>query len=195
MKRYSILTVVFVLSVTFVLVGCRSEPESTTPAPATLAPATPSPMESPLEPPVEADAGEPPAQSVATSPLPTPAPEMEIVPGSDTGVVRGTVKQTGYSVLTVDQHTLHLAKIITDSQGTGFEVARMSPTTDPRSDINKDGSFLFTEVEPGKYALSTVTPRGESVLLLNLDTGRDIIIEVEDGEITDVGVIPVNFGF
>ena len=195
MKRYFILTVVFALSVTFLLMGCGSEPELTTPAPATPAPATPEPMVSPLEPPAEADTGDPSAQSVATSPLPTPAPELEVVPGSDTGVVRGTVKQAGYSVLTVDQHTLHLAKVIQDSQQTGFEVARMSPTTDPRADINTDGSFVFIGVEPGKYALSTVTPRGESILLLNLDTGTDIIIEVEAGEITDTGVIPVNFGF
>ncbi len=179
MKRYLTSIALLILLLISLLISCKSQ-------------TGPEPTESPIKPTAGASStnltGEEPP-----SPLPTPAPE--IVPGPDTGIVMGTLEQTASSPLPLEERMLYLSSIIHGAGRPDFEVAKMDPVRDPRSAVNADGSFIFTDIQPGKYALSTVTPRGESVLLLHLDTGLDIVIEVEAGKITDLGVILVNFGF
>lgn len=177
MKQYLSSIALLILLVIPWLVGCGSKPQS---------------MESPIEPKAGAGSADITEQVLPTSPLPTPSPE--VMPGPDTGIVRGTLQQAG-SALPLEERMVYLASIIHGDGQPEFEVAKMNPANDPRAALDADGSFVFTDVQPGKYALSTITPRGESILLLSLDTGKDIIIEVKAGEFTDLGEVPVNFGF
>jgi hypothetical protein len=176
MNRYLIRIALFVLLVTPLLVSCNLKP---------------GPMESPIESPAAVPVSLT-RQESFVSPLPTPSPVG--TPGPDTGIVVGALQQTG-SGSSLEGRPVYLASIIQGTGQTGFEVARMEPTTDPRATVSADGSFAFTDVQPGKYALFTVTPRGESILLINMDIGIDIIVEVEGSEITDLGVIPVSISF
>jgi hypothetical protein len=183
MKRYLILITLFALLAMPLLAGCRrSEPA---PAP------TPTSMVSPLRPTAEPVAHV--GQEQPESPVPTPTPEL--VPGPDTGIVVGKLERARGTEIPLEERTIYLSRVMLDQEEDGFEVARMSPSEDPRAGLDADGSFIFADVQPGKYALSTVTPRGETVLLINVKTGYDIIIEVEAGEVTDLGLLRVDFIF
>jgi hypothetical protein len=156
----------------------------------------PSPNESPIKPKIESSDLE--EQLHQASPLATPAPvetPTQVVSAPGTGIVRGTLQQTSDTSSATITLVYLSGFVAMDSEQAGFEVVRMEPTLDPRATVNADGSFVFANIQPAKYALSTITPRGESVLLLNLDTGKEIIIEVKANETTNVGVIPVNIGF
>lgn len=181
MKRHLLLITLLTFTAIPLLASCGSKP---------------SPNESPVKPKIESPDLE--EQSRLTSPLATPAPvetPTQVVSAPGTGVVRGILQQTS-STSPATITIVYLSGFVAmDNEQAGFEVVRMDPTVDPRATVNADGSFVFANIQPDKYALSTVTPRGESVLLLNLDTGKEIVIEVKADETVDLDVIPVNIGF
>jgi hypothetical protein len=67
-------------------------------------------------------------------------------------------------------------------------VISLSPSSDPLATQAQDGSFLFTDIEPGEYRLFLWSPMS-LVLVKDLKTSEEIIIFVSAGEITDLGDI------
>ena len=178
MKRYLTLVALVSLLSTALVAGCSSKPGPTAP------PVKPPALNSPLS---------------LASPLATPGDaetsSPEVVPEPDMGVVRGRMEQRGGDS-SLEGQPLYLSGFVPlDDEQAGFEVVKIDRASDPRANVSADGSFVFASIEPGRYALAAVTPRGEDVLLLSLDTNREIIVEVKAGTVTDLGVIPVNLGF
>ena len=181
MKRNLALTILITLLVV-PLAGCRAEPEPT------ATPAQSDPLVSPLEPANAQGQG-----AHLVSPLSTP--RVEAIPGPDSGIIRGVLQQTG-GLSPVAGKSIYLAGFVPMNEGeTGFRVVRIAAASDPHAVLNADGSFIFTTVEPGEYVLATVTPLKNYILLIDLDTGKEIILEVEAGQVTDVGTLSVDFGF
>jgi hypothetical protein len=86
---------------------------------------------------------------------------------------------------------IYLGKEITD-QSTSDEtlpsVVSISPGSDPIATQAQDGTFLFTEIDPGEYRIFLWSPMS-LVLLKDIFTSSEIIVIVEPGEITDLGDI------
>jgi hypothetical protein len=108
---------------------------------------------------------------------PTPAPGLATVRGEL--VVNGK-PATG--------HTLYLAPIIQTGGADGGEIAALDPVNDPRTEPDRTGYFHFTDVEPGRYALGISSPSGQ-VLIRRGDT--EIVVEAQEGEIVDLGVVRI----
>lgn len=70
----------------------------------------------------------------------------------------------------------------------------LDENTAPRAVVDERGFFVFTDVPPGKYVLIYATPMG-SVVLNNPQTGTDMIIEIEGGEVIDLGELRYDIGF
>jgi hypothetical protein len=182
MKRFFAPTVLLLLLAVPLWTGCRSNP---------------SPTDSPLEPqPISTGVAE---GTERTSPLPTPdlgdTPIQEVEPDPNAGIVRGRLQPTTSPSL-LDEQPLYLSSIIQlDDAQASFDVVKIASTSDPRAYVEEDGSFIFTKIEPGNYALATVTPRGQEVLILDADSGKEIVIEVQAGEIVELGTFKVNLGY
>jgi hypothetical protein len=129
------------------------------------------------------------------SPIPTATPAAslaeptagpEAVPTSDPAL--GTVEGT---LLIDDQppveDTLYLAPIV--SSGEGIGVASLDAARDPRAFPDASGNFTFYNVPPGRYSLAIVSPVGPVLIRDPDDT--EITVEVEAGEITDLGTISI----
>lgn len=174
-----------ICSLLLMVTGCKTQP---------------TPFVSPL--PVSTDS----TQTIAmTSPVNTPPSDIvgqeqasydeELVPDADTGIVTGVIERVKHD-LPLAEWNLYLGHIIHADDDITFEVARMSPAEDPYAHLSlEDGVFIFKGIQPGKYALYTTNPRGEAILLVNLDTGMDVIFEVQAGKVLDLGIVPVDFGF
>ena len=83
---------------------------------------------------------------------------------------------------------LYLGEVITDSNGMfgGF----LNPETAPVAKYDStSGEFAFTNVQPGEYSLiiHEVVLGGQALMDEN---GSVVIIPVEQGLITDLGIIP-----
>lgn len=67
-------------------------------------------------------------------------------------------------------------------------VISISTQEDPKAIQAKNGSFLFSDIPPGKYTLVIWTPMSLSVVK-DLETSQDILFDVESGETLDLGII------
>ncbi len=86
--------------------------------------------------------------------------------------------------------TLYLASTIPASDASKPPVVNFSRQTDPIATFEKSsGRFMFSDVAPGKYAL-VVSPGPESYFIQD-SSGNTLIIEVQAGQVTDLGVIPI----
>jgi hypothetical protein len=181
-KPFPLSIALLTLVAAFLLAGCGSKSDPTE------SPAAPTPeLSSPIE------------QESLASPLVPPRPTQPshptVVPEPDQGIVTGTLRQTG-DIWSLTGQPIYLSGFVAlDSEQTDFEVVRIDAASDPRAIVNADGTFMFTSIAPSRYALATVTPRGENVLIIDLDTGKEIIIEVKAGEITDLGEVSISLGY
>jgi hypothetical protein len=124
------------------------------------------------------------------SPLDTPdsaaidlSAETSDTTGAVTGVVRISSEERQEPVANVK---VALARVLTDDNGveraTGY-----SPSRAPHSTSDSEGRFVIGDVPPGRYGIildGIVT----SIMLADATTGESIIISVEAGEVTDIGV-------
>jgi hypothetical protein len=127
-------------------------------------------------------ATQPPVASPTAEAVPTVA--QDLTPQPDLGLVLG--------VLYVDDQpkageTLYLAPLLPG--GDDMRVAGLDPTKDPRASTGASGDFTFLNVPEGEYALGIVGPVG--LVLIRGTDGREITIEVQAGQITDMGTIHV----
>ena len=79
---------------------------------------------------------------------------------------------------------MYLAKVIHSAEG--FEVAALDAVLDPRIETDASGFFAFLDIVPGRYALGIMGPSGP--LLVNRE-GKEIIVDVEAEQVSDLGEI------
>jgi hypothetical protein len=116
------------------------------------------------------------APSVEPSEIATPSPD----PGVVTGFLQG-----GDPPQPRERAILYLGKVITSDDGQPV-MAGVNKQTAPKTVTDEKGQFLFTKVPPGRYALvlDLIT---STVVLRHPTGGGDLLIEVEEREVTDLG--------
>ncbi len=146
--------------------------------------ATPTPVESIIATPDEAQA--------AISPQPTPDPFLDsglpTPASSDVAVVGGVLVRDGYPGDT----KLQLARVIRSEDGTPL-IASAGDKTSPTTVTDEYGQFVFTDVPPDTYGLVLVTPLGS--VLFRDDTGANLLFDVEAGEVLDIGEIHTDIAY
>jgi hypothetical protein len=88
---------------------------------------------------------------------------------------------------------IYLGKEISNKDSSNSSVPSVisiSPSSDPLATQAQDGSFMFTNVEPGEYRLFLWSPMS-LVLVKDVNTSEEIIIIVSAGKITDLGDIVI----
>lgn len=73
-------------------------------------------------------------------------------------------------------------------EGEETHLVSMNPDTSPSTATSEEGRFVFQDVEPGTYAMVMWTP-GNSWVVSDPETNKDILVTVEAGQITDLGEI------
>jgi hypothetical protein len=148
-------------------VGLLLSCDSTSPAP------TVSPLGSPVA-----------AQNNASSPISFPPPLAGF--GAATGrLVAGSADGPGYQ-----GGDLYLGTFIAGSDPNAQPMIAFSEGSDPKAVVhNPDGTFAFTNVPPGTYALVSWTPVN-SFVLESPGSGA-IKVEIKADQTTDLGTIVV----
>jgi hypothetical protein len=180
MKRLSI-----VLLLTLLLVGCRAEPTATpvsesppvqdTPLPTPTVPTPTKPAPTPTNP-----------VPTPTESIPTPAP----TPSADKGAIVGRFVdfETGEPPRTV--MPVFLGQLSPLSPGDSF-VITVLPTSAPHTEVDTQGYFAFSDVEPDTYAMIFWTPMS-SWVISDPETEEAILVTVNAGEVTDLGEVAID---
>jgi hypothetical protein len=157
-----------ILLVGFGLLGAACQPGA-------AAPATPPPAAGPTS-----------ALAAAQGPIPTAA--------AGKGVVHGVLLHTNtQKPITEDEGIqLFLAPIMRSSND-AVTVAGLDKTTAPRALPDSNGTFVFTDVAPGEYALVLVTPLTESLIRDPADANRDLIVKIAPDQTTDLGSLYIQY--
>jgi len=125
------------------------------------------------------------------SDLVTEAPDFQVPPPSPgLGVVHGrlvTASPAGRAFLAGD---IYLASLREMEGSAALTFIRLAPDEDPKASLRNEGNeFAILDVEPGQYALVIHTPVSDYVVPDN--AGGYLVVEVEEGEIVDLGAIRV----
>jgi hypothetical protein len=140
-----------------------------------------------------------PATSAVTSPYPGPAPTQELLDAppnplrilpetnADLGVVGGVLVQevTTGGYLPVQPLALGLGVYLENSRGEPALI-RYNDSS-PHAQLYNTGVFLFTDVEPGIYAL--IINLGFTQFVVQNGEGYDLVVEVEAGKALDLGQV------
>jgi hypothetical protein len=200
-----LLVALFMATITAACSGNQPQPEFQTPA--VTAPAIPqsvavSEAEAPTQPSAEAaypgapatvtrDSGYP-SPSRSEDLLATPPDPARIFPEvpADRGVVGGVLVQqvTEDGYLPVTPLALALGDYLENSRGEPALI-RYNDSS-PHAQIFNTGVFMFSDVEPGIYAL--VINLGFAQFVIQNDRGYDLVVEVKAGEAVDLGQVFVN---
>ena len=117
---------------------------------------------------------------------PTPWPPS---PRPNTGVVIGKLdsSQTGFHYTAQD---IYLGRLVPASQPNVEPAVAFTYGEDPGTTMrNPDGTFAFTDIVPGNYALMIWTPGGSFVI--ETPKGGMIKVVVEKDKTTDLGSVPL----
>jgi hypothetical protein len=155
------------------LVGCKSSPEPTD-SPLRI-PAADSPLPAPTG-----------ATTVETLPQITEVPLVPPTPAPGKGIVIGVLLRDnlGLPLEAMTKTRLYLGPVKTTTGGERF--VSHSANVDPVTFTGEDGTFIFTDIEPGSYGLIVATPIS-SVLMRHHDSGEEVVFTVEAGETVDLG--------
>ena len=85
---------------------------------------------------------------------------------------------------------LYLGTTLAPSDPSYPPMIAFSEETDPRALQDTDGRFLFVDIKPGTYALIIWSPVG-STPIEDTATGQYMLIEVQPGELKDLGIITI----
>lgn len=130
-------------------------------------------------------------------PVPEFTPDVESLPDelaiptpqSSSGVITGQLLSPGpggepyYT-------TLYLADTISSDQEGYPPMVAFSEQDSPVADQDKMGYFVFVDVPPGLYALAVWSPI-TSTIIQEPDSPDYLLVEVEAGETTDLGIIGI----
>ena len=160
-----------VLLLTLLLVGCGAEPTATPVSESQLVQDTPLPT---------------PAEPTPTESAPTPVP----LPSADRGAIVGRFVdfETGEPPRTA--MPVFLGELAPLTPGDSFMIT-MLPSSAPQTEVDAQGYFVFSDIEPDTYAMIFWTPM-KSWVISDPETEEAILVTVNAGEITDLGEIAVN---
>jgi len=119
----------------------------------------------------------------AAEPFIVPTPSSDEV-GNVTGTLLRVTEEGDAEP--VREALLYLGPLVTTTEGVEG-LARLDITADPQATLGPQGGFAFTDVEPGRYILWYVAPAGSPLQLRQPDTGEDLVIDLDSGEIVDLG--------
>ena len=117
---------------------------------------------------------------------PTPASEQV---GTVTGQLTGMSDGEPAPVIL----PLYLGSVLVSEEGIEGLV-EMDRSTSPKAQPDGFGNFAFPDVEPGRYGLMVDTPNG-AILLKNPNNGDSMVIEVQGGEMVELGELRHNIDF
>lgn len=130
--------------------------------------------------------------SVSVQPLSSVVSEPPVVdpPASGLGSAVGRLVdyETGEAI--TQALPLYLGELVPMSPGDSFVIS-MSPTTSPSTLVDVNGYFVFSDIEPGTYALVFWTPLS-SWVLSNPETRESVTITFEADKTIEVGEIVVD---
>jgi len=109
-------------------------------------------------------------------------------PGPETGVVHGQLlNATTQEPITSENAAadIYLAEIVYTSEDRPFSL--FDQQTSPHTNPDSRGTFVFSDVEPGEYAISVVTPMSQVIARSTENIEEDLVFEVEAGETIDLG--------
>lgn len=165
-------------------------------APATAAPAAPSP----------GDASYPAPNAEARATLPSyPSPEEGVsspvvaslkgTPVAGKGHVQGVLvnRGPGGPAEPLRNRIVYLAQMLSSTDGALSGIVRVDENSAPVGVTDGAGHFVFENVEPGWYALAIKIPR-ELLLARDVNSGDDVLFQVQAGQIVDTGEIVVSIG-
>lgn len=194
LKRHATSSIVILMFLTLALTACGKDKAPTASSAADQPSATSIPA------PVAGGAAESPLLSAGDSPVATPVSESPIVTperevsgmtgetSGEAGAITGKIliSRDGADV-PVAGMIIGLAEVIRDENGNP-QATGYAPDTAKKGTTHDDGGFAVNLVPPGMYSLildAVIT----SYQLENPVTGETILVEVESGEVVDVGVL------
>lgn len=152
-------------------------------------------------------AGEDPTETMTesplatTSPLPTPTPVPTKLSSPDAPPVRLPTSGKGTIIGRFVDHesgepgpetVVYLGDLIpVELEGEKSHLVTMNPDSSPSTATDREGWFVFEDVEPGTYAMVMWTP-GNSWVVSDPDTELNILVTVEADRITDLGEVRTN---
>ncbi|MHB1293514.1 MAG: hypothetical protein ACYC4R_00825 [Anaerolineae bacterium] len=185
------------------LVGCTATPAPPADATAvpTVAESTPAPEDA-YPAPAVTDAAYPAPEATAANssatPFPTPVLETPVAPQADpeAGSVTGVIarQNLGMPGEALSATTLYLAELLLDDQGELAGLAALEEESAPRAETNAQGQFIFEGLASGHYALIVKGPLG-LVPARDLVSGTDVVIEVEAGQVIELGELRIELSY
>ncbi len=122
-------------------------------------------------------------EEVATpTPLPSPPPDKGIITGRFVDYLSGEPAA---------EMVVYLGELSPLEGDPGSHIIVMLPSSSPSTTTDKNGYFVFYDVEPDTYAMVIWTP-GNSWVVADPETGLDILVTVEPGAITDLGELAID---
>jgi hypothetical protein len=73
----------------------------------------------------------------------------------------------------------------------GAYVPAMDPVSSPKDESDDQGNVIISGAKPNRYAVTLLTPVGP-ILLQDMDTGKDLLVEAKAGEIVNLGTKKVS---
>lgn len=89
------------------------------------------------------------------------------------------------SILPASDDAIYLVPVPTDQPISG--VPQFTPGTVPQADVDeRTGEFVFTNIQPGQYAVVTITTGGAQIPLRFMDTATYAIITLDASQIDTI---------
>ncbi len=110
-------------------------------------------------------------------------------PGTNEGILIGTLIAPSDSPNPGQPYAdirIYLGTLLIADDGK-TTLARVNDLTSPQTFTDATGHFVFTGLEPAEYIITVQVPPNGLVKLNEPGTGRDQVIKVEGGKITDIG--------
>lgn len=140
-------------------------------------------------------ANQPGAITSAVAPTPVAATAGVPAPASNSvGVVSGTliaIRKSG-SKDPLAKAPLYLGSVMKSDAGVEGLV-RLNRDIAPKTSVDPQGNFAFSNVPPGRYGLMLDTPRGTLLLSNPADATKDMIIEIKGGDSVVLGRLEYPF--
>lgn len=116
-----------------------------------------------------------------------PTPSSDKV-GTVTGKLLNSNKQS--TAKPMAEAPLYLGTIL-KSQAGAEGLVQLVRENAPKTTVDAQGNFVFTNVPPGRYGLMLDTPRG-AILLNKPVTGENMVADVSGGQVFDFGELTYN---
>jgi hypothetical protein len=119
---------------------------------------------------------------VSSEPVVVPEPSS-----ADVGVATGKIIRITDSGARepLAGYNLYLGNILQNNEG-NESLVELDRGTAPKAQLNALGEFVFVDVPAGRYGLMIDLVRG-AALLNDPDDGSDLIVEIQGGQIVDLG--------